>query len=187
LLLKRIGGNVLAFEPSLIEKLYDEYYRDVYHFSLYFTNNKQDAEDITQETFMKVMKNLHQLKDENKKKTWIISIAKNTAVDLMRKQKLRNILPQIIKGNQQLPVKMNHSRMIQQENWEDIQHALLKLKSHYRSIVILRVLKELSVKETADILGCNELKVRVDLHRALNKLRNELNIQDGWDYYEETR
>ncbi|PUB13852.1 sigma-70-like protein [Paenisporosarcina sp. OV554] len=47
-------------EKLMIEELYDEFRDDVYHFSLYFTNNKQEAEDITQETFIKVMKNIHQ-------------------------------------------------------------------------------------------------------------------------------
>jgi len=43
----------------IIEHLYDCYHRDVYHFALYYTNSKQEAEDITQETFFKVMKQLH--------------------------------------------------------------------------------------------------------------------------------
>jgi RNA polymerase sigma-70 factor (ECF subfamily) len=59
--------------------------------------------------------------------------------------------------------------------------------SHYRSIVILRVLKELSVKETAEILGCTEGKVRVDFHRAINQLKKELIINEGGDFHEETK
>ncbi len=74
-------------EKSQIEQLYDAYHRDVYHFALYYTNSKQEAEDITQETFLKVLKQLRQLKDRNKIKTWILSIARNTAVDIHRKQK----------------------------------------------------------------------------------------------------
>ncbi|MFC4354789.1 RNA polymerase sigma factor [Chryseomicrobium palamuruense] len=80
----------------MIEQLYDVYRNDVYHFSLYITNNKQKAEDITQETFIKVMKNLHHLKDENKRKTWLMSIALNTATALKRKRKLINFLPQLL-------------------------------------------------------------------------------------------
>ncbi|WP_108585694.1 RNA polymerase sigma factor [Paenisporosarcina sp. OV554] len=55
-----IGGMGMMSEKLMIEELYDEFRDDVYHFSLYFTNNKQEAEDITQETFIKVMKNIHQ-------------------------------------------------------------------------------------------------------------------------------
>ncbi len=64
------GGGLyfLNKSSSIIGEIYDEFHKDVYHFSLYFTNNKQDAEDITQETFIKVLNNLHQLKDPSKKK-----------------------------------------------------------------------------------------------------------------------
>ena len=176
-------------EQVMIEHLYDEYRNDVYHFSLYFTNNKQEAEDITQETFIKVMKNLHQLKDVNKRKTWILSIAKNTAIDLKRKQKLINFLPQLLKGNglKTHDDAQDENRLINTENWRELQKAILTLKPHYRSIVILRALKEISVKETAEILGCTEGKVRVDLHRAINQLKKELAIIDGGDYREESK
>ncbi|WHT48773.1 sigma-70 family RNA polymerase sigma factor [Sporosarcina thermotolerans] len=84
-------------EKSLhISELFNQFHKDVYHFALYFTNNKQDAEDITQETFLKAMKNLHQLKDPQKVKTWILSITRFTAVDWIRKQKLRSLFPRTI-------------------------------------------------------------------------------------------
>lgn len=181
-----IGGVSVKSDPVRIEELYDEFRNDVYHFSLYFTNNKQEAEDITQETFIKVMKNLHQLKDESKKKTWILSIAKNTAIDLIRKQKLINFLPQLLFGNG-LNVATNDTQLVNTENWNELQKAILTLKPHYRSIVILRGLKELSVKETAVIIGCNESKVRVDFHRAIILLKKNLSIKEGWDYREESR
>ncbi|WP_059170423.1 RNA polymerase sigma factor [Bacillus sp. FJAT-27445] len=172
---------------SLIGSLYEEYYRDVYQFALYFTNNKQEAEDITQETFIKAMKNIHQLKDQNKKKTWILSIARNTAVDLKRKQKMISFLPKIFYESMSKDEKSHDSVLISKEKWTELQQALLQLKPHYRSVVILRVLKDLSVKETAQVLGCNEIKVRVDLHRALIQLKRILNLQEGWKYLEETK
>ncbi|WP_233260504.1 RNA polymerase sigma factor [Paenisporosarcina sp. OV554] len=173
----------------MIEELYDEFRDDVYHFSLYFTNNKQEAEDITQETFIKVMKNIHQLKDVSKKKTWLLSIAKNTAIDLKRKQKLINFLPQLLKGNGHKShcIATDENRLINTENWRELQNAILTLKLHYRSVVILRALKELSVKETAEILGCTEGKVRVDFHRAINQLKKELIINEGGDFHEESK
>ncbi|WP_342541929.1 RNA polymerase sigma factor [Paenisporosarcina sp. FSL H8-0542] len=176
-------------EQGIIEELYDEYRNDVYRFSLFFTHNKQEAEDITQETFIKVMKNIHQLKDVSKKKTWILSIAKNTAIDLIRKQKLINFLPQLLKGNDHKShyVATDESRLINTENWRELQNAILTLKPHYRSIVILRSLNEISVKETAEILGCTEGKVRVDFHRAINQLKKELIIIKGGNYREESK
>lgn len=172
---------------SLIASLYEEFYRDVYQFSLYFTNNKQEAEDITQDTFIKAMKNIHQLKDSGKKKTWILSIARNTAVDLKRKQKLIGFLPKILYETRSPEEQPHDCVVIRKEVWTELQLALLKLKPHYRSIVILRVLKDFSVKETAQVLQCTELKVRVDLHRALAQLKQSLISQEGWKYLEETK
>ncbi|WP_053366482.1 RNA polymerase sigma factor [Bacillus sp. FJAT-27245] len=172
---------------SLIGSLYEEYYKDVYQFALYFTNNKQEAEDITQDTFIKAMRNIHQLKDPTKKKTWILSIARNTAVDLKRKQKIISFLPNIFNEAKYTVEKSHDSMLISKEIWMELQQAILKLKPHYRSIIILRVLKDLSVKETAHVLGCKELKVRVDLHRALSQLKRSLHSQEGWKYLEETK
>lgn len=180
---------VVRSKSSLIEELYDEFHKDVYHFALYFTNNKEEAEDITQDTFIKVIKNLNQLKDMSKRKTWILSIAKNATMDLKRKQKITKFLPQILNGNRQQETfgESHDTRLVNIENWGHIQKALLKLKPHYRSIVILRALKELTVRETADILGCSDAKVSVDFHRAVNKMRIDLRVEEGWDYLEESK
>lgn len=182
------GGRALGDHASIIGELYDEFHIDVYSFSLFFTNNKQDAEDITQETFIKAFQNVDKLKDYSKRKSWILSITRNTAVDLIRKQKRIAILPQQWLQSQDVTQEANQQkRIIQKENWQELQAALSKLKPHYRSVVILRALQDLSVKETAEILNCKETKVRVDLSRAIQQLRNELHVLEGWQYDEQTR
>ncbi|MDN4606721.1 RNA polymerase sigma factor [Sporosarcina highlanderae] len=170
-------------KPLHISELFNQFHRDVYHFALYFTNNKQDAEDITQETFLKAMKNLHQLKDPQKVKTWILSIARFTAVDWIRKQKLRRLFT-ITASTVTHEEDMNSRRVIGEENWKDLQQALLKLKPHYRSVIIMRGLNELSVKETAEALQCSEGKVRVDFHRAIQELKKDDSLKERWESYE---
>ncbi|MGE7922512.1 RNA polymerase sigma factor [Viridibacillus arvi] len=124
-----------------IEELYDDYYHDVY----YYTNNKQEAEDITQETFLKVMQNIHRLKDFKKRKTWILSIARNTAVDIHRKYKLRQLIPSMMSLSFKTSENNTEQQLLLQEEWEFLQEALLTLKPHYRSVIILKGLKELSI------------------------------------------
>ncbi|MCJ8007461.1 RNA polymerase sigma factor [Lederbergia wuyishanensis] len=175
-------------DSSLIGELYDEFHRDVYSFALFFTNNKLDAEDITQDTFIKVLKNMNQMREFSKKKSWILSIARNTAIDFIRKKKRISILHQMMLLHQpQVLADSNHKNIINKENWKELQLALLKLKPHYRSVIILRALHELSVKETAEILDCKETKVRVDLSRAINQLKKEISLQEGWEYDEKRR
>jgi RNA polymerase sigma-70 factor, ECF subfamily len=164
-----------------INEIYDCYYRDIYHFALYFTNNKQEAEDITQETFIKIMKSIGSLKDPAKLKTWILSIAKNTAMDLHRKRKFVSLFPDWVFEKEKDSF-TPEDRLIQKGEWNELQNAMLKLKQQYRTVVILRGLKELSIKETAEILGCSETKVRVDYHRALQLLKKQILLNDeGWE------
>ena len=158
-----------------IEHLYDFYHRDVYHFALYYTNSREEAEDITQETFFKVMKQLDNLKDMDKVKTWILSIARNTAVDVHRRQKIKRLLIEKLSWQ---PVLKEVPRpleiMEKNEQWQTVQEALMTLKSHDRTIIICRMLKDYTIQETAEILGISEVKVRVDFHRAMTRLRKKV-------------
>lgn len=161
--------------------IYNRYHRDVYHFALYFTNNKQEAEDITQETFIKIIKSYESLKDPERIKTWILSIARNTAMDLHRKKKFVSLFPNWVfekDSDKDTPEDL----LLKKGDWDELQNALIKLKHQYRTVVILRGLKELSIKETAEILGCTEAKVRVDYHRALQLLKKEvLSTEERWE------
>ncbi|WP_042142830.1 RNA polymerase sigma factor [Paucisalibacillus sp. EB02] len=172
-----------------IEVLCQDYYLDIYHFSLYFSNNKQDAEDITQETFLKAINSLSLLRDSNKAKYWLLSIARHTAIDNMRKKKFKTVLPDLIEkmsANKELE-NTTMDQLLVKEKWEEIQRALLKIKPHYRSLLILRGIQELSVKETAVVLKCTELKVRVDFHRAIKVLKKELSRLEGVEQGEKSR
>lgn len=162
-----------------IEQLYDAYHRDVYHFALYFTNNKQEAEDITQETFLKVLKQLNRLEDNSKVKTWLLSIARNTAVDIHRRQKIRRLLTEKISVQPVVKEVQKPLDILERnEDLQEVQEALMTLKSHDRTIIICRLLKEYSIQETAAILGISEVKVRVDFHRAMARLRKKVGRDD---------
>lgn len=172
-----------------IEVLCQDYYLDIYHFSLYFSNNKQDAEDITQETFLKAISNLNLLKDSNRVKYWLLSIARHTAIDHIRKKKLKSVIPDLVE-KMRFSNELENTTMDQiiiKEKWEEVQRALLTIKPHYRSLLILRGIQELTVKETAEVLNCTELKVRVDFHRAVKVLKKELNILEGVEQDERSR
>lgn len=170
----------MELETIDIENIYDLYYRDVYHFALFYTNNRQEAEDITQETFIKVMKNIGSLKHPERLKTWMFSIAKHTAIDLKRKQKFIRFLPDWMFEKESME-STPETETIQKDDWSELQRALLKLKPNFRTVVILRGLKELTIKETAEVMGCNETKVRVDYHRAIQQMKKHVrSYEEGW-------
>lgn len=159
-----------------ISKIYRKYYLEVYRFLVSFSGNQNDAEDLTQEVFIRVLYNLSTFKNENNLKTWIFSIAKHVAVDHYRKKRFSSIFSEGFfkqiessnKGPNDL-IEQNEMKML-------IHEAISKLKPKYRAVVIFRGINELSVKETSKILNCSESKVKVDYHRAIKDLKKMLNL-----------
>lgn len=161
-----------------IRCIYELYYRDVYHFFLLFTGTKSQAEDLTQEVFIKVLKALPTFEKRSSIKTWILSIAKHTGIDHYRRKKLIHFSSQLLRI---LPSKngLPEKALVEKEERANLEQSLYKLKEKYRIVIILRCVNELSVKETAEILGWSEAKVKVSYHRALKQLKNELFLEEG--------
>ncbi|WP_456271373.1 RNA polymerase sigma factor [Bacillus sp. AK031] len=157
-----------------MDELYETYFHDVYHYLLYFTNSRSDAEDLTQETFIKAFKSYERFQEKSTVKTWILSIAKRTAIDFYRKRKMISRLPDLISNMGKSLDGIPDKEMDHLDDWEMLQRALSTLKPDFRNVIILRGLKEYSVKETAEILNWKETKVKVDFHREIKLLKNQL-------------
>ncbi|MBU9720115.1 RNA polymerase sigma factor [Bacillus alkalicola] len=157
-----------------IERIYEQYYLDVYKFLVSFTGNQSDAEDLTQDVFIRVLKSLPKFNEHYKLKTWVLSIAKHTAIDHFRKKKFYslfedNFFKQLLSKEKQ-PDEIAENL----EKRTEINTALTTLKPQYRMVFILRGVNEYSIKETAEIMDWSEAKVKVTYHRALKKLKEEL-------------
>ncbi|KMZ43586.1 MULTISPECIES: RNA polymerase sigma factor [Bacillales] len=157
-----------------ILSIHKQYHLDIYQFLLYFTGNHTEAEDLTQEVFIRLLKALPTYDGCSEMKTWIFSIAKYTAIDAYRRRKMYELLPSEW-------LKRLHSKDgIPECSWEskETQHELMNairtLKPAYRMAVYLRGIKEFSIKETAGILGCTESKVKTDFSRGLQILQQKL-------------
>jgi RNA polymerase sigma-70 factor (ECF subfamily) len=109
-----------------LHQLYETYFNDVYHYLLFFTNSKNDAEDLTQETFIKVFKNYEKFQKKSSFKTWIFSIAKNIAMDHFQKRKTLTILPDLFSRMTLIDKERTEDYFDKMEDWERLQHALLK-------------------------------------------------------------
>lgn len=165
-----------------IEDIYNQYFKEIYSFCIYSINNREEAEDITHDTFIKIMNNLHTLKDPTKIRAWVFQIARTTLIDYQRRKKLK----QFISGDTLLEKfsssqKTPEERLLNKNTWELVQKALLKLKVTQRDVFLLRTIHEFSVTETAQILNCSEGKVRVDHHRSLKRIQEILTEFTGKD------
>src|SRR5690625_4755694 len=71
---------------TTFNKLYDQYHVDLYQYVYYMVKNKQLAEDIVQDVYIKVLKSYNNFRGESSEKTWLFSIARYTTIDYFRKQ-----------------------------------------------------------------------------------------------------
>lgn len=157
-------GNQLAFSSLL-----DRYWNDVYGFQLKRTENENDAEDISIQTFSKAFDKIDTYKDCYVFKTWLITISKNIHVDLLRKRK-KNIIA--TRGSVEAVKKMLddspsiEDQLIQEQNLTDLLRDIKKLKPHYQEVINLRYFNELSYANIAEKLNEPISNVKVKLLRA---------------------
>lgn len=164
---------------SRIVTIYQEHYLDVFRFLICFSGNQNDAEDLTQEVFIRVLKSLSSFKEGNNLKTWIFSIAKYVAVDHYRKKKFISIFKDGFFTQFESNDKRPDEALEITEMEQALHLAIAKLKPSYRAVIILRGINEFTIKETSEILHCSESKVKVDYHRALKVLNKKLSINAG--------
>jgi RNA polymerase sigma-70 factor, ECF subfamily len=166
-----------------IEQIYDEYYKDVYHFLICFTGSRNDAEDLTQEVFIQVLKSLAKYNDQYRLKTWILTIARNVAVDHFRRNKFYSIFKEGFFAGLVSKDNTPDEALETKEQKEVVHTAISNLKPNYRAVLILRGINGFSIRETAEILNCSEAKVKIEYFRALKKLQTTLNfnVEEGFE------
>ena len=133
----------------------------------------QQAEDLTQETFIKAYRNRQRFEERASVKTWLFAIAHNVTKDHFRKKHpLQHYLGLTTSEMDWGPLPEQIVELHDQQ--EQLVRAIQQLKPTYRHVVILRKVKEFSTAETADILHWSDSKVKMTLKRALVELKTEL-------------
>ncbi len=175
---KVLKGNIDVFS-QLIEK----YEKMVYNLAYRIFNNRSDAEDITQEVFIKVYKNLYKCEGKQSIKTWVYTIAYNTCIDEIRKRKGKNniSLDIEIEGNENnfsLEIPSNEptpeKALMEKESLLEIEQAISSLNENNRALIFLRDIKGLSYNEISEIMNLNIGTVKSRINRARNILKNIL-------------
>ncbi|MBT2687782.1 sigma-70 family RNA polymerase sigma factor [Bacillus sp. ISL-47] len=154
---------------KIIQEWYSLYADDIYNFLIYYSSNT-DAEDILQEVFIKALNNLENFEWNSNPKTWLIKIARNTAIDQSRRlSRLQLILKKIRKKDEYVSPE---DIFIENEEIAELYCHINKLPQKYREVVILRGILELSVTGTATVTGWTENSIRLNYHRAKKKLKD---------------
>ncbi|MGM8215529.1 RNA polymerase sigma factor [Bacillaceae bacterium W0354] len=135
------------------------------------------ALDLMHDTFIRAFSNLESFKGGNER-SWLLKIARNLTIDYLRRKR------PVLLVNEKITVKSNenspHQLAILNESEKELYHALDRLIPKYKEIIILRKIKEFSIKETSEILGWNESKVKNTLNRAMKKLKEKL-VEEGYE------
>jgi len=176
------AGGLDAFET-----LANRHEQRVYSLALRMLRHEQDAEDVTQQTFLSAVEHLAGFREEASFSTWLLRIASHAALKVIRKKKGLNTVsleeatevsedvnsvphPEFIADWRQSPeelVERNETRRLLDE-------ALAQLDEKHRLVFLLRDVEGFSVKETADALGLTEANTKVRLLRARLQLRELL-------------
>lgn len=157
-----------------LEKHYALHSEQIYQFLYFLTYDKQLAEDILQETFIRAHEARSNYRGDANVLTWLRSIAKNLAVDHFKRKKILQFLP--FQTQIEIPkVEISTLETLQiEEEYRELYIAISQLKFEYRIAIVLRKIEGLSIKETAEILGWSEAKVKNNTNRGLNSLSHLL-------------
>ena len=159
-----------------IEKIYRIYFEDVYRFLLSLSKNKDIAQDITSETFLKVINNTKKIEKSTNIKAYIFTIAKNTYINYYKKNKLMIATDDIEKFDQ--GIDSFEESLIEDDKLKILRNAIDKLDEPYKSITKLR-LNDLSFKEIGKIYGKTSNWACVCYYRAKEKLKDILEDDYG--------
>ncbi|MBM6619910.1 RNA polymerase sigma factor SigX [Bacillus suaedaesalsae] len=160
---------------TVFQELYDKYHQDLFQFLFYMVRNREQAEDLVQEVYIKVLKAYERFEGKSSEKTWLFSIARHVAIDHFRKQKgwKQRLMEtfdwntQQVKDNQPLPEEIT----LQNEEIKQMYYCLDHVTVDQRAVILLRYMQSLSITETAEALGWTESKVKTTQHRALKQLK----------------
>lgn len=165
---------------TTILNLYETYADDVYRYILFLLRDKNLAEDLTQDTFLKVHMHLEKFKNKSSIRTWILKIARNAVYDhLRRTQKIQLDFNELIELNSDCATPEHD--VLRKERVRLLYQALGELKPDYREVLILRKIHEISIRDTASILDWSEDQVKAKQARALSKLKDVmLQTEEGF-------
>ena len=172
-------GNRRAFE-----QLIDRYQGDVFRLIYYRIRSRMDAEDLTQDVFVRAYRSISRIREPLKFRSWLFRIAVNRVNDYLRKKRVRSIF----KSSDESPDVQPEStdlqdtpealeQVLKEDFWRHIERIAKKLSKMEREVFMLRFMDNLNINEIALILKKSESTVKTHLYRALAKFKKEKGLR----------
>ncbi|MEW9500243.1 RNA polymerase sigma factor SigX [Jeotgalibacillus marinus] len=167
---------------SVFQRLYTNYQQEVFQFLIYLVKNRDTAEDLMQEVFIRVMKSFEHFQGKSSEKTWLFSIAKNVAIDHFRKQSTikKRVMDRFDWSKREIVSDQSLPQEIAEQNEEirRLYKCLDLCTTDQKIVIVMRFIQDLSITETAEALEWTEGKVKTTQHRAIKKLREMMSKQE---------
>jgi RNA polymerase sigma-70 factor (ECF subfamily) len=176
-LLGQTGQN--SRDINLLAEWMRQFGADVLNVAYSYVRDYQQAQDITQDVFLKAFNKMHTFRNDSSARTWLLSITVNRCKDHLRSWHYRNVVPKETfepTGSATAPEGLVVHQLERQALWQVVQAIPVK----YREVLILYYLRDLSGHEIAKVLHTSEQNVRTRLHRARTMLKKKLE-ETGWD------
>lgn len=172
----------LKGDQAAFAELVELYQEKLYHMAYRMLNNRQEAEDVVQEAFLRVYNNLERYNDTMKFSTWIYRIATNLCIDRLRKRKPVYSLDaessdyEGLDGYSMIPSddRTPESELLLSETQRIIHEAIDTLPPKYKTVMILRYINELSLQEVGEVLNMPVTTIKTRVHRGREYLRKKL-------------
>ncbi len=178
----------MAGEPEAFDRFVEHFRAKIFHYSRLMCGHREDAEEVAQETLLRVFENFDHLREPERVRSWVFRIAKNAC--LMKRRKSVFAPSQELSLDEFLPA-MNHAggrakieiadwsrlpdrQLLEGEMKDVLARAIGGLPENYRAVIVLRDMEELSTLETAQVLDLTEDVVKTRLHRARLAVRREV-------------
>ena len=149
-------------KEQYMNNIIEKYSNMVYRLAIARTKNKEDAEDVFQDVFLKLSKKLPEFQDETHEKAWLIRVTINLTNNLFQSAHYKRTVP------------LEEDLKFEDEQMSNVYFQVLNLPMKYRTIIHLFYYEGFSIKEIASILHTNENTVKTRLSRAREQLKRKL-------------
>jgi RNA polymerase sigma-70 factor, ECF subfamily len=174
-----IARGLRRRDPDLLDRLIEQYQHRLLRYLVYLVGNRELAEDLFQETWIRVLERGHQYDGKHEFSTWLYAVARNLSIDYLRKRSPIS-LDGLMGDEEHAQLEpadtqpMAWEVVALQEQAERISCALISIPAAYRETVVLRFQEGLALEEIAMVTGAPVGTVKSRLYRGLNMLMSRL-------------
>jgi RNA polymerase sigma-70 factor (ECF subfamily) len=175
-----IASGLKRQDPELLDRLIDTYQHRLMRYLTFLTGKRETAEDLFQETWMRVLMRGAQYNGKARFDTWLFTIARNLAIDLSRKRTMASLDELQDPGNDERPFEVAiegpspFEQFCSREDAAEVSAVLLELHASYREVLVLRFHEEMALEEIAAVTKSPLSTVKSRLYRGLTALKPQI-------------